>query len=62
MKMSSCGSGLEGDLVTQHRPEDVDPPTGQSDQGLGVLLALPSPAVVEALEWGEPRKLANADW
>src|SRR5215207_1315897 len=47
MKMSSCGSGLEGGLVTQHRPQDVNPATGQRDQGLGVLLALPSLAVVE---------------
>src|SRR5688572_33480303 len=47
MKMSSCGSGLKGGPVTQHRPQDVDPPTGQSDQGLGVLLALGSLAIVE---------------
>ena len=47
MKMSSCGSGLEGSSVAQHRPHDVDPPTRQGDQSLGVPLALSSLAVVE---------------
>src|SRR5215218_7141634 len=47
MKMSSCRWGLEGGPVAQHRPQDVDPPSRQRDQGLGVLLALTSLAVVE---------------
>jgi hypothetical protein len=47
MKMSSCRRDLEGGLVAQHRPQDVDPPTSQCDQSLGVLFALPSLAVVE---------------
>jgi Transposase len=47
MKMSSCGSGLEGSSVAQHRPQDVDPPASESDEGLGVPLALSPLAVVE---------------
>jgi transposase len=31
MKMSSHRSGLEGTPVPQHRPQDIDPPAGQSD-------------------------------
>lgn len=47
MKMSSCRRNLEGDLVAQHRSQNVDPPSSQCEQSLGVLLALPSLAVVE---------------
>ena len=48
MKMSSpAEEGLEGGSVAQHRPQDVDPPSRQRDQGLGVPLALTSLAVVE---------------
>jgi hypothetical protein len=36
MKMSSCRRSLEGGLVAQHRPQGVDPPASQRDQGLGV--------------------------
>ncbi len=45
MKMSSCRRGLEGGLVAQHRPQDVDPAASQSGQSLGVLLPLSSLAV-----------------
>jgi hypothetical protein len=41
MKMSSCRWGLEGGPVAQHRPQDVDPPSRQRDQGLWVCF-LPS--------------------
>ncbi len=48
MKMSSCGRGLEGGFVAQHRPQNVDPPASQCDQSLGVLLPLSPLAVVES--------------
>jgi hypothetical protein len=47
MKMSSRGAVLKGGSITQHRPHDVDPPTRQSDEGLGVPLALGPLALVE---------------
>jgi hypothetical protein len=47
MKMSSRRAALEGGSVTQHRPQHIDPPTRQGDQGLGVPLAFGSLAVVE---------------
>ena len=47
MKMSSLERRFEGSTVTQHRPQDVDPPSRQRDQSLGVLLALSSLALVE---------------
>jgi hypothetical protein len=46
-KMSSRRSGLERGSVTQHRPEDVDPPTRQGDESLSVPLALCPLAIVE---------------
>jgi hypothetical protein len=47
MKMSSCRTGLEGASVAQHRPDNIDPPTRQSDESLGVPLALGPLAIVE---------------
>jgi hypothetical protein len=47
MKMSSCRPGLEGGPVAQHRPQHVDPPASESDEGLGVPLALGPLALVE---------------
>jgi hypothetical protein len=48
MKMSSGRAALELGLVTQHRPQHVDPPTRQSDQSLGVPLAFGPLAIVES--------------
>src|SRR5215216_1969101 len=47
MKMSSCRSGLEGSPVAQHRPQDVDPPTSESDESLDVSFAFGPLAIVE---------------
>lgn len=47
MKISSRGGGLEHCPVTQHCPQDVDPPSGQCDQGLSVPLALSPLAIVK---------------
>jgi hypothetical protein len=47
MKMSSCRATLEGGSVTQHRPQYVDPPARQSDEGLSVPLAFGPLALVE---------------
>lgn len=62
MKMSSPERRrFEGRSVARHRPRDVDPSAGQSDQSLGVPLTLRSLAVVEgpglrcAAEAGEGR-------
>ena len=65
MKMSSRRGGLEGRPVAQHRPQDVDPPAGERDQGLSVPLALGSLAIVErsglrrATQAGERRLLVE---
>jgi hypothetical protein len=48
MKMSSRRAALKGGSVTQHRPQHVDPPTRQSDESLGVPLALSPLAIVES--------------
>src|SRR5215211_5596115 len=48
MKMSSPERRrFEGRPIAQHGPQDVDPPSSQRDESLGVPLALPSLAVVE---------------
>jgi hypothetical protein len=47
MKMSRRRPSLEGGPVAQHRPHDVDPPAGEGDQCLSVLLALSPLAIVE---------------
>ena len=47
MKMSSRRALLELGSVTQHRPDNVDPPTRQGDDGLRVPLALGPLAIVE---------------
>src|SRR3712207_3177250 len=47
MKMSSWRWSVEHGPVAQHRPQDVDPPSGQRDKSLSVLLALSLLAVVE---------------
>src|SRR3954447_18101758 len=48
MKMSSRRTVLERGSVTQHRPQDVDPPAGEGDQGLSVLFAFSPLAIVES--------------
>ena len=45
--MSSGRVGLKRGSITQHRPQDVDPPARQRDQSLGVPLALSPLAIVE---------------
>src|SRR5215208_316661 len=48
MKMSSPERRrFEGRSVAQHRPQNVDPPAGQCNQGLSVPLALSSLAAIE---------------
>src|SRR4051794_39408333 len=47
IKMSSRRAGLERGSVAQHGPQDVDPPTRQRDQGLGVSLALCPLSIIE---------------
>src|SRR5215207_6549371 len=47
MKMSSRRAALERSFVTQHRPQDVDPPSSQRDQSLSVPLTFSSLALVE---------------
>jgi hypothetical protein len=48
MKMSSPERRrFEGRPIAEHGPQDVDPPSSQRDESLGVPLALPSLAVVE---------------
>src|SRR5215216_5773216 len=47
MKMSSHRSTLEGSAITQHRPQDVDPPPGEGDQCLDVPLAFGPLPIVE---------------
>src|SRR5215210_2691576 len=48
MKMSSPERRrLKSRSVAQHRPQDVDPSSGERDEGLGVPLALGPLAVVE---------------
>jgi hypothetical protein len=56
MKMSSPERRFEGSSVTQHRPQDVDPATSQSDQSLGVPFALPPLALVEGSGVGRASK------
>jgi hypothetical protein len=48
MKMSSRRPALEGGLVAQHRPQNIDPPTCQSNESLGVPLAFRPLAIVES--------------
>ena len=47
MKMSSRRTDLEGGSVAQHRPDNIDPPTRQGDESLGVPFALSPLAIVE---------------
>jgi len=47
MTMSSRDGRFESLLVADHGPEDVDPPSSQSYEGLGVPFTLRTLAVVE---------------
>src|SRR5215207_5242649 len=47
MKMSSRRASFVGGSVTQHRPHNIDPPTRQGDESLGVPLTLGPLAIVE---------------
>src|SRR5215212_842767 len=47
MKMSRDRTALEGGSITQHRPQNIDPPTRQRDESLSVPLAFSSLALVE---------------
>jgi hypothetical protein len=47
MKMSSRRAALKGGPVTQHCPQNIDPPTRQRDESLGVPLALGPLAIIE---------------
>src|SRR5215211_331455 len=47
MKMSRRRSTLEGGSVTQHRPQDVNPPPGEGDQWLDVPFAFGPLPIVE---------------
>jgi hypothetical protein len=53
--------GLEWLAGVQHRPEHVDAPSGQGDQGLVVAFALASFMGVKARLSGEDSE-QNADW
>ena len=60
MLLSMSGSGssvaeLVGAAIAEHRPQDVDAPTRQSDEGLVVALAL----VPLALVAGAARRLVE---
>src|SRR5215212_9397172 len=46
MKMSSRRRSLVCSPISQHRPQDVDPPSGEGDHGLGVPLALSPFAII----------------
>src|SRR5918999_935098 len=48
MKMSSRRWSFERGPVAQHRPQDVDPPPRQRDEGLGMPLTLSPFAIVES--------------
>src|SRR5579875_2164445 len=63
MPLSGCltgcragGAGLVGLVVAEHGPQDVDAAAGQGQDGLGVLFALGSLAVIEG-----PGLLAASD-
>src|SRR5215211_3503107 len=67
MKMSSPERRrFESRSVAQHRPQDVDPSSGERDEGLGVPLALLPLAIVEgsgvrrATQAGESRQEEDA--
>src|SRR5215207_2075 len=61
MKMSSPNRRrFEGSPVAQHRPQDVDPPAGEGDQGLSVFLAFPPLAVVEGSRLGRAAETSES--
>ena len=46
MKMSSRRRSLVCSPISQHCPQDIDPPSGEGDHGLGVPLALSPFAII----------------
>lgn len=48
----SSGEGVEGAVVAQERPQDVDAAACEGEDGLGVTLAFGAFAVIEASGFG----------